>query len=50
MSSNAYTNFEKKLKDVERLYDSHSQLNHDGKGRRGLGHITRSGIFMLCAA
>ncbi len=50
MPSNAYNNFAKNLQDVERLYDSHSQLNHDGRGRRGLGHLTRSGIFMLCAA
>lgn len=50
MPSNAYSNFEKNLKDVERLYNSHAQLNHDGRGKRGLGHLTRSGIFMLCAA
>jgi len=50
MPSNAYSNFEKNLKDVERLNNSHAQLNHDGRGKRGLGHLTRSGIFMLCAA
>ena len=26
------------------------KLNHNGQGRRGLGHITRSGVLMLCAA
>jgi hypothetical protein len=51
MPSNSLINFEKNLiQDVERLYSSHSVLNHVGRGRRGLGHITRSGIFMLCAA
>lgn len=38
------------LTDVDRIISSHGQLNHDGKGRRGLGHITRSGVLMLCAA
>jgi len=38
------------LDDVDRLIESHGQLNHDGMGRRGLGHITRSGVLMLCAA
>jgi hypothetical protein len=38
------------LTDVERIIVSHAQLNHKGLGRRGLGHITRSGILMLCAA
>ena len=32
------------------MIESHAQLNHAGQGRRGLGHITRSGLFMLCAA
>ncbi|WP_205407777.1 HEPN domain-containing protein [Thiohalospira halophila] len=38
------------LEDVDRLISSHGDLNHDGMGRRGLGHITRSGILTLCAA
>ena len=38
------------LTDVDRIIYSHRQLNHDGLGRRGLGHITRSGVLMLCAA
>lgn len=38
------------LKDVHRLIESHGKLNHSGGGRRGLGHITRSGVLMLCGA
>uniref|UniRef100_B3EKE7 Uncharacterized protein n=1 Tax=Chlorobium phaeobacteroides (strain BS1) TaxID=331678 RepID=B3EKE7_CHLPB len=38
------------LVDVDRIIKSHGQLNHQGMGRRGLGHITRSGVLMLCAA
>lgn len=38
------------LTDVERIISSHGMLNHGGQGRRGLGHITRSGVLMLCAA
>ncbi|WP_197714073.1 HEPN domain-containing protein [Ferriphaselus amnicola] len=38
------------LDDVDRIIESHNALNHDGLGRRGLGHITRSGVVMLCAA
>lgn len=51
MPSNALSKFEgKMLVDVERIADSHAALNHDGGGRRGLGHITRSGVLMLCAS
>lgn len=51
MPSNSYTNFHNLLmKDVIKLCKTHEQLNQTGKGKRGLGHITRSGVFMLCAA
>lgn len=51
MPSSSFTKFERNLLvDVERIINSHAQLNHNGKGRRGLGHITRSGVLMLCAA
>lgn len=51
MPSNALAKFENKmLIDVNRIIESHSILNHDGGGRRGLGHITRSGVLMLCAS
>jgi len=47
----ALLNFESTLMvDVDRIIKSHTVLNHEGGGRRGLGHITRSGVLMLCAA
>ena len=51
MPSESFKKFENNLMvDVNRIIDSHAQLNHDGQGRRALGHITRSGVLMLCAA
>ena len=51
MPSAALQKFEANmLVDVDRIISSHGDLNHDGMGRRGLGHITRSGVLMLCAA
>ena len=51
MPSKSFKKFEDKLLiDVDRIIDSHAKLNHDGGGRRGLGHLTRSGVLMLCAA
>ena len=51
MPSAALKHFETNLLvDVDRIIESHCQLNHEGYGRRGLGHITRSGVLMLCAA
>lgn len=51
MPSSALLKFQGNLLvDVDRIIHSHAILNHDGGGRRGLGHITRSGVFMLCAA
>lgn len=38
------------LVDVDRLIESHQSLSHGTQGRHGLGHITRSGTFLLCAA
>ncbi len=55
MPSKALTLFETKLiTEVDRLIQTHAYLNEHqynaAQGRRGLGHITRSGIVMLCAA
>jgi hypothetical protein len=51
MPSKSFKKFEDKLLvDVDRIIESHATLNHDGGGRRGLGHLTRSGVLMLCAA
>ena len=51
MPSQGLQKFESNLLvEVDRLIQSHGVLNHTGRGRRGLGHITRSGVLMLCAA
>ncbi|WP_350183709.1 HEPN domain-containing protein [Roseibium album] len=51
MPSSAFSKFENRmLTDVDRLIESHQLLSHGAQGRHGLGHITRSGTFLLCAA
>lgn len=51
MPSASKQRFKKKLlPDVHRLIEAHNELNPEGRGRRYLGHITRSGVVMLCAA
>lgn len=49
MPSSAYQAFKKNRVDVVRLIDSHGKLHDGNRGRKGLGHITRSGVVMLCA-
>jgi len=49
MPSKAFTEFRKNIADVDNLISSHRILNNGGRGKKGLGHITRSGIVMLCA-
>jgi len=50
MPSAAYKLFQENVIDVERLIESHGQLNNGAPGKKGLGHLTRSGVVMLCAA
>jgi hypothetical protein len=50
MPSSAYAEFEKNLLDVHRLSLLHRQESGAGRGRRGLGHLTRGGLVLLCAA
>ncbi|MBK8205332.1 MAG: hypothetical protein IPK87_00935 [Planctomycetes bacterium] len=52
MPSDALGFFENTLlNDPDRLIKTHEQLvKGGGPGKRGLGHLTRSGLFMLCAA
>jgi len=51
MPSPALQKFESKLiVDVDKIISTHASINHSGQGRRGLGHLTRSGVVMLCAA
>jgi hypothetical protein len=49
MPSKAYIEFEKNIVDVDHLISTHAAMNNGGRGKKGLGHITRSGIVMLCA-
>ena len=49
MPSIAYTEFKKNIIDVDNLIAAHTTLNTGSRGKKGLGHITRSGIVMLCA-
>jgi len=49
MPSIAYKHFQRNIIDVRRLIESHSDLSPSNPGRRKLGHLTRSGIVMLCA-
>lgn len=51
MPSKALDFFEKKLlTDVDRLIKTHEDISGGRPGRHHLGHITRSGFVMLCAA
>ncbi|MCB1055183.1 MAG: hypothetical protein KDD11_06675 [Acidobacteria bacterium] len=50
MPSQAYSDYCRNRIDVERLIESHGELHGGGPGKKGLGHITRSGVVMLCAA
>jgi len=49
--SNARQKFKTKmLPDVKAMLAAHSLLNPTGQGRRKLGHITKGGVLLLCAA
>ena len=50
MPSSAFLSFRDNCIDVERLIEAHAELNDGSPGKKGLGHITRSGVVMLCAA
>jgi RiboL-PSP-HEPN len=51
MTSSALTKFEcTMLKDVDRIIDTHKSLLTGGKGKKALGHLTRGGVLLLCAA
>lgn len=50
MPSTAFTEYKANLKDVHRLVLLHRSLSGTSPGRRGLGHLTRGGIVLLCAA
>ena len=50
MPSSAYQAYKNNRIDVVRLIASHAKLHDGSPGKKGLGHITRSGVVMLCAA
>lgn len=51
MPSDSRQFFKRKLlPDVGKLLETHDELNPPGRGRRHLGHITRSGVLSLCSA
>lgn len=50
MPSNAYVNFLHIRIDVLKLVETHSFYSQNKRGRKDLGHLTRSAVVMLCAA
>ena len=50
MPSQSFQSFKNNLIDVDRLRQAHTALHNGAQGRKGLGHITRSGVVMLCAS
>jgi hypothetical protein len=51
MPSSAYNTFRTKLlKDVDSLIETHSRMKTGNRGRQHQGHLTRSALFVLCAA
>ena len=49
MPSDSFGEYKNNIIDVEKLISVHSHLNNGSRGKKGLGHITRSGIVMLSA-
>jgi len=50
MPSNAYINFLHIRIDVIKLIETHTHFSNNTRGRKNLGHLTRSAVVMLCAA
>ena len=50
MASSAFNEFRYNVHDAKRLHQAHGVLSAATPGKKGLGHITRSGVVMLCAA
>ncbi|TSD90286.1 hypothetical protein FFK22_002205 [Mycobacterium sp. KBS0706] len=38
------------MRDVDRIIDTHSTIQNGSRGNMALGHLTRSGVLLLCAA
>jgi hypothetical protein len=50
MASSAFREFRYNVLDAKRLHQVHRIVSKGKPGRKGLGHLTRSGVVMLCAA
>ncbi|MCP1213956.1 HEPN domain-containing protein [Acetobacter okinawensis] len=51
MPSKALNKFENTMMtDVTRIIESHATLSAGSPGKKGLGHLTRGGVLLLCAA
>ena len=50
MPSSSLAKIRSNLIDVDRLIQSHAALGGEDRGRRSLGHITRAGVLLICAA
>lgn len=51
MPSKALRKFEgAMMKDVNRIIQTHADIQNGNPGNMGLGHLTRSGVLLLCAA
>ncbi|WP_256415376.1 HEPN domain-containing protein [Acinetobacter sp. 5862] len=49
MPSQAFKHFRVNMIDVYRLIESHNEISPNHRGKRALGHLTHSGVVMLCA-
>lgn len=50
MASSAFNEFRFNVLDARRLHQAHGIVSAGTPGKKGLGHLTRSGVVMLCAA
>lgn len=51
MPSRALGKFEgAMMRDVDRIIQTHADIQNGNPGNMGLGHLTRSGVLLLCAA
>lgn len=54
MPSGSFKEFQQNLTDVKRIVSLHNALSRPNgagrRGKRGLGHLTRGGLVLLCAA
>lgn len=50
MASSAFADYEYNVMDARRLLQAHALMVEGKPGKKGFGHITRSGVVMLCAA